>query len=95
VEHRQARHIGDIIKERDNVFEGRTQTEIKSGIKVLPARAGETNRLIRRVQKLLRSLLAAAVWVPLTIGRLVTLPFRSRRVAEWTNRRGPDIENGG
>ena len=71
VEPRQARHIGEIIRERDALFRVRTQLALKQ------ARAGETNRRIIRLQKFLRFLLVVAVWVPLTIGRLVTRPLIS------------------
>jgi hypothetical protein len=83
VEYQQARHIGDIIRERENAFPRRGGD--------LTARAGDTNRRISKGRKMLRLLLDVAVWVPLTIGRLVTLPLISasqRRLISSAHERG-------
>jgi hypothetical protein len=77
MEHRQARHIGDIIKERGNSLGGRTPIAAKRRAEDLTGREGGTSTHIVRLQKFLRLLLIVAIWVPLTIGRLVTLPLTS------------------
>jgi hypothetical protein len=75
VEDRQARHIGDIIRERGNFPQGRTQIAVNRRAKDLTAHAAETNRHIFRLRKFFHLLLVVAVWLPLTIGRLTTLPL--------------------
>ena len=77
MENRQARHIGEIIRERSSFSQDRTQVALNRRAENLTARAGDTERHIIRLQKLLRLLVIVAVWVPLTIGRLVTRPLIS------------------
>jgi hypothetical protein len=74
VDHRQARHIGDIIRERDDIFPGRTQTVPNRGAEDQTTRAAAANP-IRRFQRLLRLLLGGVVNVLAAIGWFVTLPF--------------------
>jgi hypothetical protein len=63
VEHSRARHIGDIIRERNNLrFERPVNRIVKS-------------RIVHRL------LLNGIVWIPLTIGRIVTWPFISNTSA--------------
>jgi hypothetical protein len=66
VEDREARHIGDIIRERDNAFWRR------GGDLSAPSRAA---RRTLRIQKLFCSLLGVVLDVLATIGWFVTLPF--------------------
>jgi hypothetical protein len=74
VEHRQARHIGDIISERYN-FELGNQT----------ARAGEIRPALD-LRKILWLLLGGVVNVLAAIGWFVTLPFITRDGAALTSR---------
>jgi hypothetical protein len=82
----EARHIGGIIRERGRVFQAQRQIIIERQAKDRTTRAGDPNHFIMRVQKMLRSALDGVVWVPVTIGRVVTLPLTSKRVASWTSR---------
>jgi hypothetical protein len=64
VENRRARHISEIIRERNN-----------RSAQDLPAAPGPKHDVFSRVSKILRLLLDAMLDVFATIGWFVTLPF--------------------
>jgi hypothetical protein len=64
VEERQARHIGEIIRERNN-----------RGARSLAAIPNPEPHVISRAQKILHLILAGMLNALATIGRFVTLPF--------------------
>ena len=75
VEDRQARHIGDIIRERNN-----------SAAHGLAAESGHEQDAVSRVLKTLRLVFVAVLDVLATIGWFVTLPFITADGRELTAR---------
>ena len=67
MDYRGLRHIGDIIRERNN----------RAAYGVVPA-PGVKRNLTLRVQKILRLILSSVLAVLSTIGWFVTLPFITR-----------------
>jgi len=67
VEHRRARHIGEIIRERNN-----------RSAQNLAAVPGPKHDVFSRVSKIPRLVLGAMLDVLATIGWFVTLPFITR-----------------